>query len=305
MGEQEQRYLEMFERFKSTDIPEPKVKNPATPVWTENKARLVERYLFLFVLITHSGTYIDGFAGPQEPEHEDMWSAKLVIESRPRWLQRFFLFEKDPLQLARLEQMVANQPPRDRSKKKNEPRRETTIIPGDSNAQIRALLESGGVNRKQAAFALLDQRTFECKWTTLEALAAYNTKLKIELFYFLPNGWLDRALSAQKEETIPTAWWGREDWKTLKGVKHRERAQIFSDRIRSELGYRSVKPWPIYDRKGGSNVMYYMIHATDHPVAPHLMARAYTKAVSPLIETAEQVAFEFLEIGQLFPEQRS
>ncbi|HVT05781.1 MAG TPA: three-Cys-motif partner protein TcmP [Thermoanaerobaculia bacterium] len=299
MGEQEQRYLEIFEQFQTTDIPEPKVKNPSTPVWTENKARLVERYLFLFVLVTHSGTYIDGFAGPQEPEREDMWSAKLVLESRPRWLQRFFLFEKDPKQVTRLQQMVAIQPPRDMSKKKNEPKRETTIIPGDSNAEIRGLLSRGEVNRKQPAFALLDQRTFECEWATLEALAAYNTKLKIELFYFLPNGWLDRALSAQKEETIPTAWWGRNDWKTLKGIRHRERAQIFSDRIRAELGYRSVKPWPIYDKQGGTNVMYYMIHATDYPVAPHLMARAYRKAVSPVIETAEQVAFEFLEIGHL------
>src|SRR5260221_7886036 len=224
MADQEQRFLDLFERFQTSEIAEPKVKNPTTPVWTENKARLVERYLFLFVLVTHSGTYIDGFAGPQEPDREDMWSAKLVMESRPRWLQRFFLFEKDPKQVARLEQMLRAQPPRDASK--NEPKRESSIVPGDSNIEIPALLSRGEVNRNQPAFALLDQRTFECQWATLEALAAYNTKLKIELFYFLPNGWLDRALSAQKEETIPTAWWGRDDWRKLRGVKHRERGQI-------------------------------------------------------------------------------
>jgi three-Cys-motif partner protein len=297
MGEDEQRYLALFEQFQTTEVPEPKVKNPSTPVWTENKARLVERYLFLFVLVTHSGTYIDGFAGPQEPDHEDMWSAKLVLESRPRWLQRFFLFDKDPQQVARLQKMVDSQLPRDKAK--NEPKRKTTVLAGDSNSGIRALLESGEVNRNQPAFALLDQRTFQCEWATLQALAAYNTKLKIELFYFLPNGWLDRSLAAQKEETIPTAWWGRDDWKSLQGVKHFDRAQIFVKRIKEELGYRSVKAWPIYDKKGGSNVMYYMLHATDYPVAPHLMARAYGKAVSPIIETAEQVAFEFLELGQL------
>jgi three-Cys-motif partner protein len=297
MGGEEQRFLELFQRFQSEDIPEPKVKNPTVPVWTENKSRLVERYLFFFVLVTHCGTYIDGFAGPQDPEHEEMWSAKLVLESRPRWLQRFFLFEKDPHQLARLERLIANQPARDKSK--NEPKRETIVFPGDSNVGIRALLQRGDVNRNQGAFALLDQRTFECEWATLLALAGYNTKLKIELFYFLPNGWLDRALAAQKEETVPTAWWGRDDWKTLRGVKHFERGQIFVKRIREELGYRSVKAWPIYDRKGGSNVMYYMIHATDHPVAPHLMARAYGKAVSPVVDSPEQIDFEFQEIGQL------
>jgi three-Cys-motif partner protein len=301
MRDHDQRYLDLFAQFQTTDVAEPKVKNPTTPVWTENKARLVERYLFLFVLVTHSGTYIDGFAGPREPEHQDMWSAKLVMESRPRWLQRFFLFDKDPVQVQRLRNMVDSQLPRDKSK--NEPKRETSVFEGDSNGGIRELLERGDVNRNQPAFALLDQRTFQCEWATLQALAAYNTKLKIELFYFLPNGWLDRALAAQKEETIPTAWWGRDDWKSLKGVKHFERAQIFVTRIKEELGYKSVKAWPIYDKKGGTNVMYYMIHATDHPVAPHLMARAYGKAVSPIIETAEQVAFEFLEVGHLLEEK--
>ena len=33
-------------------------------IWTENKAQLIRRYLFLFGLVTRHGTYIDGFAGP-------------------------------------------------------------------------------------------------------------------------------------------------------------------------------------------------------------------------------------------------
>jgi hypothetical protein len=41
------------------------------PVWTRNKARLVQRYLRYFVFITRHGTYIDGFAGPQEPDKLD------------------------------------------------------------------------------------------------------------------------------------------------------------------------------------------------------------------------------------------
>jgi hypothetical protein len=34
-------------------------------IWTENKAKLIERYLYYFVLVTKHGAYIDGFAGPQ------------------------------------------------------------------------------------------------------------------------------------------------------------------------------------------------------------------------------------------------
>src|SRR6266567_4838810 len=67
------------------------------PIWTGCKAKLIERYLFYFVQITHHGTYMDGFAGPQEPNKPEMWAAKLVLESAPRWLKNFFLFElKDP-----------------------------------------------------------------------------------------------------------------------------------------------------------------------------------------------------------------
>jgi len=35
------------------------------PVWSENKADLIARYLRYFVFITKHGTYIDPFAGPQ------------------------------------------------------------------------------------------------------------------------------------------------------------------------------------------------------------------------------------------------
>jgi hypothetical protein len=47
------------------------------PIWTECKAKLIERYLFYFVQITHTGTYIDAFAGPQESDLHEMWAAKV------------------------------------------------------------------------------------------------------------------------------------------------------------------------------------------------------------------------------------
>src|SRR5689334_11422744 len=54
------------------------------PIWTESKANLIERYLNYFVMVTHHGTYLDAFAGPQRTDNHEIWSAKLVIESRPR-----------------------------------------------------------------------------------------------------------------------------------------------------------------------------------------------------------------------------
>ena len=70
---------------------EPQIAPLRRPVWTENKAKLIERYLYYFVLITKHGNYIDGFAGPQQPEHPEMWAAKLVLESEPKWLRHFYL----------------------------------------------------------------------------------------------------------------------------------------------------------------------------------------------------------------------
>jgi three-Cys-motif partner protein len=78
-------------------------KVPLYPLWTENKAKLIERYLYYFVLITKHGTYIDGFAGPQDPSKPDLWAARLVLANRPRWLRHFHLFELIPSQVAALE----------------------------------------------------------------------------------------------------------------------------------------------------------------------------------------------------------
>src|SRR5438445_31776 len=63
------------------------------PIWTKNKAKLIERYLYYFIWVTRHGTYIDGFAGPQRIEQPEMWAAKLVLENRPAWLRHFHLFE--------------------------------------------------------------------------------------------------------------------------------------------------------------------------------------------------------------------
>src|SRR4051812_8639338 len=69
------------------------VKRIDHPLWTENKAKLIERYLFLFALVTKHGTYIDCFAGPQQPGKPEMWAAKLVLDNRPALIRNFHLCE--------------------------------------------------------------------------------------------------------------------------------------------------------------------------------------------------------------------
>lgn len=268
----------------------PKIKNPRSPVWTGNKAKLIERYLYYFVMITKGGIYIDGFAGPQDPDKPETWAAKRVLESQPRWLNEFHLFEKDQDQITALEQLRHDQPPRNRER--GEPKRRIRIYPGDFNETLPTALRSGAIKRSRATFCLLDQRTFECHWGTLKGLAEHKPSVsKIELFYFLPNAWFHRAMAAVRDRGILDAWWGRDDWASLQELRGVERAYLISTRFRREFGYWSAEPWAIYERPDGGRVMYYMIHATDHVAAPGLMARAYHRAVLPK-EPPDQVMLE-------------
>ncbi len=260
------------------------------PIWTENKAKLIERYLYYFVLVTKHGIYIDGFAGPQQPDKPETWAAKLVLETQPRRLRKLFLYDTDPRMVEHLERLRREQPPR----RKGEPRRIIEVARADFNLAVGELLASGKIGRREATFCLLDQRTFECRWTTLQALANYRTGgFKIELLYFMPIGWLDRAIAAQQDKSVLVAWWGRRDWDRLLNLNGSpRRAEFFCHRMEDELGYKSALPWPVYEKPSGGRVMYYMIHATDHPEAPHLMHRAYRKAVTPR-EEPEQFCLEF------------
>ncbi len=162
---------------------------------------------------------------------------------------------------------------------------------GDFNQKVKTLLTSGTLKTKEATFCLLDQRTFECDWATVAALARHKSpaKNKIELLYFLPNSWLDRALSGLRDDEILKRWWGRGDYSQLRRLGRRARLDLFTDRFKNELKYSSVKPWPIREHSDSGNIMYYMIHATDHPAAPSLMDRAYRYATRPT-DSPEQIA---------------
>src|ERR1700761_3653916 len=98
------------------DLPPPtdkpiRFRSPDRPIWTENKAKLIERYLFYFVLITKHGAYIDGFAGPQYSRRKDAWAAKMVLESKPHFLRNFWLCELNPESVNLLHALKDAQPP--------------------------------------------------------------------------------------------------------------------------------------------------------------------------------------------------
>lgn len=250
------------------------LRNLRRPVWTEQKARLIARYLRLFTYVTKHGTYIDGFAGQQSTQAEQGWAAELVLANRPWRLRNIYLCDNDPAQIEALRALVARQP----VKEANDSKRVIEVLPGDFNAIVSNILNEKKLDA--ATFCLLDQRTFECRWSTVEALTRHRASgRKIEVFYFLPIGWLNRAfIATTKNQADIEAWWGRLDWGRLVDIQHHEKAIALRDRF-LELGYRYVVPFPILDRERGDRVMFYMILASDHEAAPVLMWRAYDKAV--------------------------
>jgi three-Cys-motif partner protein len=256
-----------------------------SPIWTETKAQLIQNYLRLFLFITKHGVYIDGFAGPQDGTNPNSWAAKLVLELSPPWMKSFFLCElnkssyADLLSMLQAQQIVTS--------------RIVTPHNGDFNQWVDEVLALGTINDNTASFALLDQRSTECSWATVEKLAAHKRgNNKIELFYFFPTGWIHRAISETKDKSILTTWWGDNSWQKIKDVRQEQAATLCLKRIQA-LGYRDVKSWPICAREFGTGkTMYHMIHATDHLEAPKLMFRAYRNLIGG-VPAGEQTQFDF------------
>ena len=151
----EQGILFDYEPFPGEErLPaEPAVASSESAVWTDNKAKFIRCYLRYFVLLTKHGTYIDGFAGPQEESETDSWSAKLVLSSEPRWIKHFHLCDDSNAQVEFLENLRHCQPIMDSKGKKLY--RKIHIYRGDFNHTIDEILSSGHISQKQATFCLL------------------------------------------------------------------------------------------------------------------------------------------------------
>lgn len=215
------------------------------------------------------------------------WCARDVLESTPKQLRNFFLCDLNAQRVEELQALVDSQPPPDKEKK--EAKRFYRVLPGDFNEKVHQVLASGKITEREATFALLDQRTFECLWSTVVAISRHKPATKIELFYFLPVAWLHRALAANKQLDSIEQWWGSDDWRRLADTRVESIRAEAVRRFKSELAYKHVHAFPIFERhSGGGRVMYYMIHASDNDIAPGLMFRAYRNALA-VMEPPEQI----------------
>ena len=259
----------LFANLRS-DEPKPRKPKPPekirTPLWTVHKASLIDEYIHLFLVVTKHGVYLDLFAGPQRANDRENWSVRRVLERRTKGnpaIGHYAVCDRDPEKARML---------RDIGRQHNSFR----VYEGDANERIHEMLAS--IDPKKACFCLIDQRTFECHWSTVQAVARHKREgYKIEVFYFLAQGWIDRAWARTQEKKRLAAWWGNDGYEEFHKLSSIDRAQALCGRFRNELGYAYAVPFPI--RKDGheSRTMYYMIHASDHPAACKLMSIAYNE----------------------------
>ena len=264
---------ELFGDLQPAGRPRPHVRQPPVgieaPLWTIDKSRLIDEYIHHFLLVTKHGVYLDLFAGPQHATDAENWSVRRVLERRTEGnpsIRHYAVCDIKRKQADRLRNLGRNHP-------------SFRVYEGDANERVHEMLEGAPITAKTACFCLIDQRTFQCHWTTVEAVAQYKREgYKIELFYFLAQKWLDRAWASTRDGKKLAAWWGNGDHKHFRTLRSVERAIALCKRFRDELGYAYAVPFAIHEKGAGSRTMYYMIHASDHPAAAGLMARAYLRA---------------------------
>lgn len=250
----------------------------APPIQTNSKSQVIAEYLANFQKVTKGGLYIDGFAAPQSRSHEEAWTARRVLEVSPPRLRVFWLCDIDPkglLQLRRLKERHHNP----------QNQRRVFVMEGDFNKTVKIILKSHRLTRRAAIFALLDQRNTECHWATLQALSNRAGRHKIELMYFFGTSWIHRSLrtsSTPKRIAEITRWWGGEGWHDLFDLSQTQIAQTMADRFANELDYHYVNYYPVFQDEKGKKAAFYLIHASDHPEAPKLMARAYLKIIGDI-----------------------
>lgn len=250
-------------------------------LWTTQKSTLICEYLHRFLLLAKSGVYLDLFAGPQKEGYSEDWTIKRVMERRTQGptFKYFAACDLNSEQVGRLRRLKEEHSHRTF---------EFEIYEGDANSKIDSMLSDAPISAKIPCFCLIDQRTLECDWNTVRKIAEFKPDgMKIEILYFLAQGWLNRSWKSRKDDERARCWWGRDDFESFLDQPSVDRARGMCARFRNELGYLYAEPWAIYQHGTTGRTMYYLIHASDHGDARRLMSEAYveTPRVGLKIET--------------------
>lgn len=260
--------------------------------WTLNKLEVLTAYFKMYRRVAGGGTYIDAFAG----EGHATVRGKVINGSPLRAVEegafrQLHFFELNRGKHQRLGQAVAG------LTESQQQRCHLWPKPADSNAAIPELLASGDVPVDKPCFAFLDPNSTELGWDLVTALAGYKSyeppgpgertprHCKVELWVLLNTHQALLRLLPKNRAKYPTPPFAhkldfvmgdRDAWLdlwTTPTASSSALADRYAERLHSVLGYRATHAQAVRDPETDA-IVYFMIHASDHPNAETIMRSA-------------------------------
>jgi len=251
--------------------------------WSKNKLKILSDYLPVYLQATTRAIeriYIDGFAGPglnrvKSTGEEIPGSPLVALDAKSKNGTRFdrlYFIERDARAASELRNLVVN---------RREERR-AQVIRGDVNVELPKLIAR--LPKRSPTFVFLDTEGIEPRWTTIEALAGWQTELLINF----PLGMaINRNPDSGKvSEYFGTAEW-RQFWESTSTGHLRELLDFYKSRLRA-LGWEYTTDLdPLITATGGQQ-LYYLIFVSK--VEP---GRRIMKWVHEQPDSAGQLRFKF------------
>jgi three-Cys-motif partner protein len=257
--------------------------------WSENKLIVLADYLPAFATASKRAKqtiYLDLFAGEAVNISSATGqpldgSAKIALKTIPQ-LTHIHLFEK-PAVARRLE----------RELRQEFPDRVFSVHPGDSNERLLQVLKELAPYRWSPTFAFVDQQGADVKWATLASIASFRppSRTKAEIWMYWSPTFIGRGVRGTNGEAFAEQvdkMYGTTAWREIQRARDEdlidperyriEMTNLIRWRLEKDLYYKTTHVLEMHMR-GGADVIYVLIFATDHEVGKKIMEYLYKKAV--------------------------
>ena len=263
--------------------------------WTEAKLDILSAYLSAFAIAGSrkaSGAlvYLDLFAGNASNQRRDVerdikGSSIRALESLPDYA-RIYLFE--------LERVAAEL---EADLRRRHPDRQFTVVPGDCNATLPAILVQLKSQEEDWAptFAFVDPYSSAAlRWATIQQLADFkrDRKYKVEQWLLFYGSDIPRVLgqnpsnaAALLRQTFGGDVWvpiaeGRKRGDLSAEEARREYTNLLRWRLENTLGYRYTHSFEVTNTSG--NYLYDLVFATDNEAGNRIMGDVYAATAQRL-----------------------
>jgi len=234
--------------------------------WTQDKLKILRQYLPGYLLATtraRERIYVDAFAGPGLNR---LRGTRRVIDGSPligldacasneTTFDRLFFVERDPALAAELCGIVNT---RDKTQRAN-------VIVGDVNEELPKLVAK--LPLRSPIFVFVDPDGIEPRWTTVEAIAPWQTELLI-------NFPLGMSIKRNLDSAKVTEYFGTDRWRGLWNLtgpgRTRALLQLYKERL-GELGYLYTTQHDRLVKTSGGRHLYYLVFVSKVDVAKRIM----------------------------------